>query len=49
VIETRWMSLKSNGKLDRHHDALGRHVDIAGERVPDHFGCSWISLAMKWR
>ena len=33
----RWMSLKSNGSVDRQRDALGRHVDIARQRVADHF------------
>ena len=29
--------LKSNGSLQRQRHALGRHVDIAGQRVADHF------------
>ena len=33
----RWISLKSNGSVDRQRDALGRHVDVARQRVADHF------------
>ena len=32
------MSLKSNGSLQRQRHALGRHVDIARQRMADHFG-----------